>query len=247
MIYEALNFTFQCGQEIARARRVLIKPAASHALPYPITVSRETLGSIIRGIRRVSEADILLLEQPEEGEHARAVYRTLGYDFPRVLGLDVRDCTLVEVENPLPKPFALPSYSIPNVLLSCDYLITIAPFRTYQGQGWMTIPNLLGLLPQSKYGDVLGKQRGIFARTNLNAVIADLYFTLPFDLGVVDARAKITCDDKLTSGTVEEFGKIFVGDPFSIDCEASLRADTQSPYLSLISTAKTEFEAHANP
>ncbi len=245
MMYEASEFVFQCGQDIARSRRVLIKPSAGFALPYPVTTSRETLGAIIRGIRRVSEADILLLEGPESGEHVRTIYRMLGYDFPRVLGLDVRDCTLVEVENPLPKPFALPSYFVPNVVLSCDYLISVTPFRVFRDQGWLTIANLLGLLPQAKYGDIIGRQRGGLTRSNLNAVIADLYFTVPFDQGIIDARIKFTCEDDLTEGAVEEFGKIFAGDPLSTDCEAAGRTDVQTPYLHLITSAKAEFEAHS--
>ena len=242
MIYDASEFIFSPGSEVARARRVLIKPCAAYPLPYPVTTSRETLGAIVRGIRRVSEADIVLLEGPEDDAHARSIYRALGYDFPRVLGLDVRDCTLVEVENPLPKPFALPSYSVPNVLLSCDYLISVAPFKILQGQGWFSIANLLGLLSHTKYSNGGGKQGGVFGRADLHHVIADLYFTLPFDLGIVEARTKLSIETDPTTGTLEEYGKIFVEEPFAVDCEAATATKTHVNYIRLISTAKGALE-----
>ena len=242
MIYNASEFVFQPDHEVARARRVLIKPSAAFPLPYPVTTSRETLASIIRGIRRVGDADIVLLEGPAEEEHARSVYRMLGYDFPRVLNLDVRDCTLVEVENPLPKPYALPNFWVPNVVLSCDYLISVTPYKIFRSQGWFCVANLLGLLPQSKYGDSAGRDRGLLSRANINSVLADLYFTLPFELGIIDARMKFIGDSDPTKGAIEEYGKIFVGEPYQVDCEASQSTNIQTGYLRLIASAKAELE-----
>lgn len=242
MIYQAADFVFEPAPQLARARRVLIKPSAAYPLPYPVTTSRETLAAIIRGIRRVSDADILLLEGPEGAEPARAIYRILGYDFPRLLTLDVRDCVLVEVENPLSKAYALPNVWVPNVLLSCDYLITVAPFKVMAGQGWLSLSNLLGLLPASKYGDGHSRFRTILERWTLPQVVADLYFILPFDLGIIDARMKFFCDADPTKGEIEEYGKIFVGEPFEVDSEASRETGVPMPYLSLISAAKADLE-----
>ena len=243
MICNASDFIFEPAREVSRARRVLIKPSAAYPLPYPVTTSRETLAAIIRGIRRVSDADIVLLEGPAEGEHARLVYRTLGYDFPRVMGLDVRDCTLVEVENPLPKPFAFPNFLVPNVLLSCDYLITVTPFKVTQSRGWLSTANLCGLLPKTKYAEAMGNEHGTPGHPDIQSVIADLYFTVPFDLGIIDARMKFLSDKDPTKGTIEEYGKIFIGEPFSVDCEASEVTATHTEYLRRIAIAKTEMEA----
>lgn len=242
MIYEASDFLFQPALEVSRARRVLIKPSAAYPLPYPVTTSRETLAAVIRGIRRTSDADIVLLEGPEEDEHARSVFRLLGYDFPRVLALDVRDCTLVEVENPLPKPFALPNFWVPNVLLSCDYLISAAPFKVMGGKGWFSIANLLGLLPHVKYRPGPGRERPVLSRLDLQNVAADLYFTLPFDLGIIDARMKFFGDQDPTKGAIEDYGKIFVAEPFQADWEASQAGGIDVPYLGLIAGAKQELE-----
>ena len=159
MIFETSDFVFKVPSVVARARRVLIKPSASYPLPYPVSTSAEMLAAIISSIRRVSDADILLLEGTPGGVPTRPIFQALGYNFPRVLTLDVKDCIFVEVDNPLPKPFAVPTFWVPNVILSSDYLITVAPLKTYNGSGSFTIPNLLSLLPSSKYH--AGHSRGL--------------------------------------------------------------------------------------
>ena len=116
MILKDTDFVFEPPPVVSRARRVLIKPAAGYPEPYPQTTSREMLLKIIEGIRRVSDADILLLEGTATGEPVKPFYQALHYDFPRILTLDVRDCVWVEVDNPLAKPLAVPTFWIPNVI-----------------------------------------------------------------------------------------------------------------------------------
>ena len=91
MIFEASKFVFTPPPLVSRARRVLIKPSAAYPLPYPVSTSRETMNRIIESIKLVSDADIIILEGMPSGESVYPVYRALGYDFPRVLMLDVRD------------------------------------------------------------------------------------------------------------------------------------------------------------
>ena len=119
MIFEASEFVFEPPAAISRAQRVLIKPCASYPVPYPATTSANILSVIIEGIRQVSDADILILEGTASGEAIRPVYEALGYNFPRVLMLDVKDCIWVEVDNPLPKPFAVQTFWVPNVIIRC--------------------------------------------------------------------------------------------------------------------------------
>jgi hypothetical protein len=235
-VHEAERFVFQPPPQIALARRVLLKPYAPHPQPHPATTSRETLEAIIKGIRRVSKADIIILEGNPDGRAMPPIYQALGYDFPRVLLLDVKDSLLVEIDNPLSKSLALPSAWVPNVLLSCDYWVSIAPFQVVNGEGRFTIPNLLGLLPHHKY-----RQEELQA-LGMAKVFADLYFILPFDLGIIEARQKfITADDPL-HGRVEPCGKIFVGEPYEVDREASEALGVKTEYLDLIREAKIGFE-----
>ena len=197
---------------------------------------------IIEGIREVSDADILLLEGTPGGNPVRPIYQALGYDFPRVLTPDVKDCIWVEVDNPLPKALAVPTFWVPNVILSSDYLITVAPLKIINGQGSLSIMNLLSVLPSSKYDGE--KQRGWEALYSLeiDKVVADLYFTLPFDLGIIEARQKFTSRGDSTQGKIEKYGKVFVGEPYEIDCKVSQTLGIKTGYLDLIKEARAELE-----
>jgi len=242
VIFKASEFVFEPPPVVSRARRVLIKPSAGYPAPYPVTTSRQILSVIIEGIRQVSDADILLLEGTPSGSPIQPIYKALGYDFPRVLTLDVKDCIWVEVDNPLPKPLAVPTFWVPNVILSSDYLITVAPLKVVRGRGRLSLMNLLTLLPSSKYGGgAEGGWRDLYS-LGIDKVIADLYFTLPFDLGIIEARQKFITQDDPTRGEVMDCGKVFVGEPYEVDSEASELLGLETEYLDLIRVAKVGFE-----
>jgi len=148
----------------------------------------------------------------------------------------------VEVDNPLPKPLALPTFWVPNVILSSDYLITVAPLKVFKGIGSLSIMNLLTVLPSSKYsGEALGGWEALYS-LGIDKVVADLYFTLPFDLGIIEARQKFIGWDDPTRGEIEEYGKVFIGEPYEVDCEASEALGLKTEYLDLIKVAKVAFE-----
>ena len=239
MIFDAEYFVFNPPLEVSFARRVLVKPKARYALPHPVTTSRETLAAVIEGIRRVSDADIIFLEGSPDGGPMGPIYAGLGYEFPRVNRLDVRDCTLVEVENPLSRPFALPTFWVPNVVLSCDFLISVAPFQVIEGSGSFAIENMLGLIPAAKYRAAGSDMTAVLQRLGLHNVIADFYFTLPFDLGIVDGRRRLVSGSSPTKGEADDYGKIFIGDPYEVDSEASRAAVVETEYLRLIGSALT--------
>lgn len=242
MIFDAARFAFKAPSVISRARRILIKPGAGYPAPYPVTTSPNLLTTLIAGIRKISDADILILEGTPGGGPVQPIYQTLGYHFPRVLLLDVKDCTWVEVDNPLPKPLAVPTFWVPNVILSCDYLITVAPLKIFDGRGSLSIMNLLSLLPSSKYHDETPGGWGTLYSLGIDRVIADLYFTLPFELGIIEARQKFLSTGDPVQGEVEEYGKIFIGEPYEVDREVSETLGLNTEYLDLIKSAKVELE-----
>ncbi len=243
MVFEAQDFVFEAPPAISRARRVLIKPSACYPVPYPATTSRDILATIIEGIRQVSDADILLLEGTPDGSPVYPVYQALGYDFPRVLTLDVKDSIWVEVDNPLSKSLAVQTFWVPNVILSSDYLMTVAPLKVLAGKAYLSIMNLLSTLPSVKYASETKGNWDALYSLGIDRVITDLYFTLPFDLGIVEARQKFVSSGNPTRGRVEECGKIFVGEPYGVDCEASATLGLKTKYLDLIKVVKAEFEA----
>ena len=201
------------------------------------------LAAIISGIRQISDADIILLEGTPGGSSIYPVYQALGYNFPRILTLDVKDCTLVEVDNPLPKPFTIPTFWVPNVILSSDYLITVAPLKTSDGVFGLSVPNLLTLLPSSKYHGEAASGWETLYTMGIDKVLADLYFTLPFDLGVVEVRQKFTGKGEPLESEAEEYDRIFVGEPYEVDYEVSDTLGFKPGYLDLIKMAKVELES----
>lgn len=242
MIFKASEFVFRPPPVVSRARRVLIKPCAVCPVTYPVSTSREILSTIIRGIRQVSEADILILESAPGGGPVYPVYKELGYDFPRVLMLDVRDCIWVEVENPLPKPLAVSTFWVPNVILSSDYLITVAPLKVLQGRPNLSIMNLLSILPTAKYSSEGASGWDALYALNIDRVLADLYFTLPFDLGIVEGRQKFVANDDPVHGRVEERNQVFMGEPYEVDLEVSQTLGLKADYLDLIREARVDLE-----
>jgi len=242
LIFKASEFVFKAPSAMSRARRILIKPSASYPIPYPVTTSQNILLSIIAGIRQISDADILLLEGTPGGGSVQPIYQTLGYSLPRVLTLDVKDCIWVEVDNPLPKHLAVPTFWVPNVILSSDYLITVAPLKILNGKPSLSIMNLLTLLPSNKYhGEAQSGWETLYS-LGIDRVIADLYFTLPFELGIVEAQQKFISKGDPTQGEIEEYGKIFVGEPYEVDREVSETLGLKTDYLNLIKSAKVELE-----
>lgn len=246
MIFEASNFVFKPPRELAFARRILIKPSANSSQPYPVTTSRETLEAVIAGVKSVSGADIVILERSSGAETMQSIYRQLGFNFPHTMLLDVEQCVPVAVENPLSKAFAIPTFWVPNVILSCDFLITIAPYKIVAGNGLFSIWNLLGLLPAAKYQQEVKALDRTVHRPDIHGIAADLYFTLPFDMGIIDGRKKLTSTGDPTQGEIEDCGKIFVGSPYEVDCEASRAAGVTTEYLRLIEKAKVEKEMSNN-
>ena len=236
MKFDAAEFYFKAPYIISRARRVLIKPNTCFPQSSPVATSREILTTIIKGIRQVSDADILLLDGTADGTPVQPLYQTLGYDYPRVLTLDVNDCTWVEVDNPLPKPLAVQTFWVPNVVLSSDYLISAAPSNVVDNMAYLSIMNLLSLLPSSKYGDgSAGGWEDLYS-LDINKVLADLYFTLPFDLGIIESRRESG------GGKEGQYGQVFVGEPLQVDLEASQALGIKANYLDFIRAAEEELE-----
>jgi hypothetical protein len=185
---------------------------------------------------------MLLLDGTPDGESVYPIYQTLGYDFPRILLLDVKDCIWVEVDNPLPKPLAVPTFWVPNVILSSDYLITVTPLRIIRGKGNLSIMNMLTLLPSIKYSSDGSGGWDLLYSLGINRVITDLYFTLPFDLGIIEGRQKYISFNDSIEGRVEDYGRVFVGEPYEVDYRVSQELGLETDYLALIGEARIGFE-----
>lgn len=242
MIVKDSDFVFTPPSQLAWARRVLIKPYAGYPLPYPVTTSPKLLNTIIKGIRKVSNADILIADGTPSGESIYPIYQTLGYNFHQVLMLDIRDSIFIDVQNPLSQFYAIESFWVPNVVLRSDFLISVTPFKVCGNTGHFSVANLLSLLPVSKYHKGSSGGWGTLYDLGIEKVLADLYFTLPFDLGIIEARQKFFCTADPTKGKAEDYGKILAGEPHEIDLKASQIAGVDCEHLRLISEGRVQLE-----
>lgn len=242
MIVKDSDFVFSPPPQLAWARRVLIKPCAGYPLPYPVTTSPRMLNAIIRGIRRISNADILIADGSPNGESIYPIYQALGYDFHHVLMLDIRDSIFIEVQNPLTEFYAVESFWVPNVVLRSDFLISVTPFKVSGSCGHFSVANLLSLLPVAKYRKGRSSGWGALYELGIEKVLADLYFTLPFDLGIIEARQKFLYTDDPKKGKTEDYGKILIGEPHEIDLKACQIAGVDCEHLRLINEGRIQLE-----
>jgi hypothetical protein len=242
MIVKDSDFVFAPPPQLAWARRVLIKPCAGYPLLYPATTSLRLLNTIIKGVRKVSNADILIADGTPTGESIYPIYQALGYNFHHVLMLDIRDSIFIEVQNPLEEFYAVESFWVPNVVLRSDFLISVAPFKVSAKRGQFSVANLLSLLPVSKYRKGRSGGWGSLYDLGIEKVFADLYFTLPFDLGIIEASQKLSYTDDPSKGEAEDYGKILVGEPHEVDLRASQLAGVSCQHLKLISQGRVQLD-----
>jgi hypothetical protein len=200
------------------------------------------LNAIIRGIRRISNADILIADGSPNGESIYPIYQALGYDFHHVLMLDIRDSIFIEVQNPLTEFYAVESFWVPNVVLRSDFLISVTPFKVSGSCGHFSVANLLSLLPVAKYRKGRSSGWGALYELGIEKVLADLYFTLPFDLGIIEARQKFLYTDDPKKGKTEDYGKILIGEPHEIDLKACQIAGVDCEHLRLINEGRIQLE-----
>jgi hypothetical protein len=99
------------------------------------------------------------------------------------------------------------------------------------------------MLPPARYRGEISDTQDLIKRFDIHSIIADLYFTLPFDLGIIDAHTKIISNGDFVQEYDEGYNKIFIGDPYEIDLEASQSAGIEINYLSLIKSAKARLAA----
>ena len=242
MIVKDSDFVFAPPPQLAWARRVLIKPCAGYPTPYPVTTSPRLLNAVIRGVRKVSNADILIADGTPTGESIYPIYQALGYNFHHVLMLDIRDSIFIEVQNPLEEFYAVESFWVPNVVLRSDFLISVAPFKVSTKSGQFSVANLLSLLPVNKYRKGRSGGWGSLYELGIEKVLADLYFTLPFDLGIIEASQKLSYRDDPNKGETADYGKILIGEPHEVDLKASQIAGVASQHLKLISQGRVQLD-----
>jgi hypothetical protein len=94
----------------------------------------------------------------------------------------------------------------------------------------------------SKYKKGRSGGWGTLYELGIEKVLADLYFTLPFDLGIIEAHQKFSYIDDPKKGEVEDYGKILIGEPHEVDLKASQIAGVDCEHLRLINEGRVQLE-----
>jgi len=108
--------------------------------------------------------------------------------------------------------------------------------------GHFSVANLLSLLPVSKYKKARSGGWGSLYELGIEKVLADLYFTLPFDLGIIEACQKFFYTDDPKKGEAYDYGKILIGEPHEVDLRASQIAGVKCEHLRLIDQGRVQLE-----
>jgi hypothetical protein len=121
--------------------------------------------------------------------------------------------------------------------------MSYSQLKIIAGQAALSIPNLLSLLSGARQSvEALGDWEVLIAQDK-NRVLADLYYTMPFDLGIIEAEKKLVSKTEAGKGEAEYYGKVFVGEPYHVDKEVSQALGIKMEYLKLIDEARVDLEA----
>ncbi len=136
-----------------------------------------------------------------DGSIGCSVYQDMIADFRKrhpKLRFELLDLDTAET-SPVPVPEGASAannpdgiYHVPNTILGCDKLISVAPMMTDARFGVaLTVGNYLGIAPASKYGP--GKEK-LFALGDPAEVLLDLYAYHPADFAIAGGQWGIQGD-----------------------------------------------------
>ena len=165
-------------------QQLLEEGDASH-----ITVAEGGVWRIISDPQCQNTTDGWIVHWPHYGnlsyEDIIAVFSSLYPDIT----LDYEDLNYYDYTEDVPVPgggFALNSYSIPNTILNCDRLISVAAMKTHHRTGvTLTHKNYVGISPASVYGAGGWNHWGV-PHDKIERAICDLFSYHPADLGVIE-------------------------------------------------------------
>ncbi|UCE19040.1 MAG: DUF362 domain-containing protein [Gemmatimonadota bacterium] len=103
--------------------------------------------------------------------------------------IDLVDLNYDDYTSNVPVPgggFALDSYSVPNTILNCDRLISVAAMKTHHRTGVsLTHKNYVGIAPAQVYGAGGWSKWGL-PHDMIERVVCDLFSYHPADLGLIE-------------------------------------------------------------
>jgi len=207
--------------------RILIKPNLINADPHPVTTPAACCEALIRYIRSVSQAGIVIAEGCGIPDMTTdEIFARLGYtELARrceVSLVDLNTAPLREVSHPANRRY--PAMMLPDIAFT-HYLISVPVLKAHSlADITGTLKNMMGLLPPRHYGRRGGAWRKADFHDDLHQSIRELNACRTPDLSVMDASVGLSafhlggpCCDPPAAEIIAG------GDPVAVDRRAAER------------------------
>jgi len=205
---------------IAEQSLILLKPNLVTSSPPPVTTDAGMVAAVAKWCRNVTHATLLVVEGSGEGDTYRN-YRELGYrNVPADELIDLDREGIAEYENPDAQRFQ--KIWLPCIVMK-GFLISIPVLKDHTTSGvTLSLKNLVGLLPASRYGDYWSFNKSQVHNGNLDHAITDLCRYRPPDLALIDGRIGMK-DGHLSGTPCNPPKRVILGgrNPWNVDVEGA--------------------------
>ena len=201
-----------------RGKRVVLKPnLVEFDQNTVINTNPKIVHAALEAFRNAGAADVRIAEGPGHRRVTLDLADSAGYfstvpQFESVFtDLNLDEVTRVNLARPHSK---LKSLYLPNTVLGCDLLVSMAKMKTHHWAGaTLSMKNLFGLVP----GGVYGWPKNVLHWAGINESIADLHSLFPHTFSIVDGIVGMEGNGPI-QGTPRPVGVVVAGaDPVAVD------------------------------
>ena len=225
-----------------RGKRVVVKPnLVEFSAAAPINTHPAVVRAVVDELNARGAARVTIAEGPGHRRPTLDMAEAAGY-FHFFPGLDAHfvDLNLDDVTRvPLRSPHSpLRELYLPNTVLECDLLVSVAKMKTHHWVGaTLSMKNLFGLVP----GSVYGWPKNILHWSGIHECIADLHTLFPKQFAIVDGIEGMEGNGPIL-GQPKSMGLLVAGrDAVSVDatcCRLMGIDPTRLKYLRLASESR---------
>jgi uncharacterized protein (DUF362 family) len=186
-LYETLRRVLEEHKLNVRGRKVVIKPnlvefeTGSAINTHPIVVH-----ALFEAVRSMDAAEVRIAEGPALRRGTLDLADAAGYfqTIPRFesvfVDLNLDDVSRVRLKRHVS---SLEDLYLPNTVLGCDLLISLAKLKTHRWAGvTLSMKNLFGIVP----GGVYGWPKNILHWAGIHESVVDLHSVFPNQFAIVD-------------------------------------------------------------
>ena len=201
-----------------RGKRVVVKPnLVEFSADTPINTHPAVVKAVVDELEARGAAQVLVAEGPGHRRATLDMAAAAGYFdlFPklesRFVDLNLDDVTRVAIVSPQSH---LREIYLPNTVLGCDLLVSLAKMKTHHWVGaTLAMKNLFGLVP----GAIYGWPKNVLHWAGIPECIADLHSLFPRQFAMVDGIEGMEGDGPIL-GRKKPAGVMVAGrDPISVD------------------------------